>query len=723
MTRGIQTTVLVSLAITLNIPLAAIAAPLDEPADPNSGPGGAIPRGAKNLFLKASCSADKVWSNRTPNLAVNGNRKAGDHWAGPPIPAKHTVDLKTPAKFNTIRMITYYDGRRGYQYYVEVSTDGKTWKQIIDQRKNKARATSAGRVFKFEPIAARYIRTTFTGNSHDNNSGGHIVEIEGYMLDPAAKPKEPQAAEPLSGATGSVDQRYQRSVRPKLPDSKDWSSVAWRGERVHGQFVVWTGTELKDVTLTTSDMKGPGGKTIPATCVVPFFVRYTVGEGQLLGDILEPAKPIDLPKNSTRPIWVSVNVPQAAEPGVYKGTLTVKDAADNSVTFKLSVDVLANVLPAPRKWSFHLDLWQNPWAVSRIHGHKQWSPEHWAKLKKVLTLAAEAGQKCLTASIVDRPWGHQTQDAFGSMIAPTRNADGTWTYDYSVFDKWVEFGLACGIDRQINCYSMVPWGNNLYYQDAASGKYVKITAKPGTKAYNDYWSPLLKDFAKHLKAKGWFEKTTIAMDERHLEDMKNMIALVDKVAPGMKITLAANKNLESIIDRVHDYCFAIRFKAKPELNLKRAAQGRQTTFYVCCAPRRPNTFPFSPPAESTWLGWNAAARRYTGFLRWAFCSYNIDPMQTTDYPRRRWPTGDCYLIYPGPRSSIRFERLREGIQDYEKIRILRQTLTKQGKGGSAGLAKLESILETVVNKNHTNVVVNAKKALQALSRKTKTPTQ
>ena len=178
------------------------------------------------------------------------------------------------------------------------------------------------------------------------------------------------------------------------------------------------------------------------------------------------------------------------------------------------------------------------------------------------------------------------------------------------------------------------------------------------------------------------------MDERHLEDMKNMIALVDRVAPGMKITLAANKNLESIIDRVHDYCFAIRFRANPELNLKRAAQGRQTTFYVCCNPVRPNTFPFSPPAESTWLGWNAAARRYTGFLRWALCSYNLDPLKTTDYPRRKWPTGDCFLIYPGPRSSIRFERLREGIQDYEKIRLLREALTKQGKAGAAGLTAL-----------------------------------
>jgi len=715
--RIIKTAALFSLATTLLLSAAASAAPLDEPVDPNSSAGGAIPPGARNLFLKAACSADKVWSNRTPDLAVNGNRKAADHWAGPPIPAKHTVDLKTPKKFNTIRMITYFDGRRGYQYFVEASTDGKTWKQVVDQRKNKAKATAAGRVFKFEPVTARYIRTTFTKNSFNDDAGGHIVEIEGYMIDPAARPKEPTGAEALSGATGSVNERYGRSVRPQLPDSREWSAVAWRGERVHGQFAVWTGANLKDVTLTTSDMTGPGGKTIPAASVVPFFVRYTVGAGQLLGDILEPARPIDLPKNSTRPIWVSVNVPQTASPGVYSGTLLVKDAAGRSVKFKLSVDVLENVLPEPKHWSFHLDLWQNPWAVSRIHGHKQWSPEHWAKLKQVLTLAAQAGQKCLTASIVDMPWGRQTQDAFGSMIAPTRNADGTWTYDYSVFDKWVEFGLSCGIDRQINCYSMVPWGNNLYYQDAASGKYAKITAKPGSKAYADYWSPLLKDFAKHLKAKGWFEKTTIAMDERHLEDMKNMIALVDKVAPGMKITLAANKNLESIIDRIHDYCFAIRFRAKPELNLKRAAQGRQTTFYVCCAPRRPNTFPFSPPAESTWLGWNAAAQRYTGLLRWALCSYNIDPLKTTDYPRRRWPTGDCFLIYPGPRSSIRFERLREGIQDYEKIRLLRQALTKQGP---AALAKLDAILKTIQNRDHTNVVVKAKKALDALSRKTKT---
>ena len=90
-----------------------------------------------------------------------------------------------------------------------------------------------------------------------------------------------------------------------------------------------------------------------------------------------------------------------------------------------------------------------------------------------------------------------------------------------------------------------------------------------------------------------------------------------------------------------------------------------------------------------------------GLLRWAFCSYNIDPLKTTDYPRRRWPTGDCFLIYPGPRSSIRFERLREGIQDYDKIRLLREALAKQGAAGAAGLSKLEALSrETNVENNN-----------------------
>jgi hypothetical protein len=42
-------------------------------------------------------------------------------------------------------------------------------------------------------------------------------------------------------------------------------------------------------------------------------------------------------------------------------------------------------------------------------------------------------------------------------------------------------------------------------------------------------------------------------------------------------------------------------------------------------------------------------------------------------------------VYPGGNSSIRFEKLREGIVDYEKIRILRETAGRRGEEKSRSL--------------------------------------
>ncbi|GHT82457.1 hypothetical protein FACS189467_7710 [Bacteroidia bacterium] len=57
---------------------------------------------------------------------------------------------------------------------------------------------------------------------------------------------------------------------------------------------------------------------------------------------------------------------------------------------------------------------------------------------------------------------------------------------------------------------------------------------------------------------------------------------------------------------------------------------------------------------------------------------------------RTWAAGDCYLVYPAGRSSIRFERLIEGIQDYEKISILQAEFAS--KGDKIKREKLNQIL-------------------------------
>ena len=76
---------------------------------------------------------------------------------------------------------------------------------------------------------------------------------------------------------------------------------------------------------------------------------------------------------------------------------------------------------------------------------------------------------------------------------------------------------------------------------------------------------------------------------------------------------------------------------------------------------------------------HAVAGGYDGYLRWAVNSWTADPLRDSRF--RTWAAGDTYSIYPGPRSSIRFERLVEGIQDCEKIRILREELTTKGAKG------------------------------------------
>ena len=59
---------------------------------------------------------------------------------------------------------------------------------------------------------------------------------------------------------------------------------------------------------------------------------------------------------------------------------------------------------------------------------------------------------------------------------------------------------------------------------------------------------------------------------------------------------------------------------------------------------------------------------------------------------RAFGGGDCYILYPDGRSSTRFERMIEGIQAYEKIRILRNEKDRRGRSKNYGKQN-EKILE------------------------------
>lgn len=490
---------------------------------------------------------------------------------------------------------------------------------------------------------------------------------------------------------------------------KAFNHVAWRGEKVFAQAVVSSEEELKDVRLSVSDLRN-GKSLIGAENIRLQFVSYVVSDlldttkyGQcgsredkskwgevLVADVLDINDSMTVPAGRKQPVWMTVSVPSDARPGKYSGKLTITSSNAKARSLNVELTVADHVLPPARDWAFHLDLWQNPYSVARYENVPLWSDAHFEAMRPVMKMLADAGQKSVTATIMSRPWNGQTEDAFGSMVTKIRRIDGTWLYDYTIFDRWVEFMFSLGIDKQINCYSMIPWALEFDYIDQATSSPATFQAAPGSEEYNEYWGAFIADFARHLKAKGWFEKTMIAMDERPLESMQAVLGLIRKVEPAFKISLAGNYHEPVIYDIVD---FSETFSGKQEFpesaKAKRKELGLTTTFYTCCAEAHPNMFVISNPDEAAWLGWFAQAEGYDGYLRWAYNSWTLDPL--TDARFRTWPAGDCFVVYPGGRGSVRFSKLVEGIQDFEKVRILRSQWQKEGN--EAKLAQLTEVLK------------------------------
>jgi hypothetical protein len=218
---------------------------------------------------------------------------------------------------------------------------------------------------------------------------------------------------------------------------------------------------------------------------------------------------------------------------------------------------------------------------------------------------------------------------------------------------------------------MLPWKNRVRYLDRATGDYSWREWPPESEDFRSFWRSFLKDLRRHLVERGWFSRSYMGINENELGDSLASIRTLKQDSAEWKVTYAGSWHPE-LNDLLDDYCVIIDGSMSPDQVRQRRHAGRTTTFYVCCHPPRPNNFVFSPPAENAWMGWHAAASGYDGFLRWAYDSWTGDPAR--DARHVLWPAGDCFLVYPGARSGIRFERLREGIVDFEKLSILRELL-------------------------------------------------
>ena len=545
--------------------------------------------------------------------------------------------------------------------------------------------------------------------------------------DPTALTAEDEAAWDavkgnLNAAWGDAFCRYSRSLVPTPADEQTLKITLWRGEKGQAQALVWTTEGLDGVKCSVADFKSKDA-TMPASVAKTFFVRYTTADQilptkqqeVLMADMLDNIERFDIAAKTTRPVWVTFDIPEDATPGIYTSTLTISHAGWGRAKLHIEVEVVEHTLPDASEWSYHLDLWQHPTAVARAEGLELWSDAHFEALKRQMTILRDAGQKVITTNLNKDPWNHQCYDAYEDMIKWTLRKDGSWSYDYTIFDRWVEMMLSIGINKMINCYSMVPWNCELHYFDEAKVDMVTVKAEPDTPIFPKMWRPFLTDFKQHLKEKGWLTITNIAMDERSPAQMDAAANLLQECAPEMGFALADNHNSYKRYTMMKDVCAAIRRqRVDHEDIVMRRAKGQTTTFYVCCGPDFPNTFSWSQPFEAEMLGWLNVAFDYDGMLRWAYNSWPENPFVDSRFGH--WPAGDTYLTYPYGYSSLRFEKLVDGIENAEKIRRLR--------AAGVDTSEVEQMLETIRNTNFLDhqqpwhdIIKQAQEALNAVSRK------
>lgn len=507
----------------------------------------------------------------------------------------------------------------------------------------------------------------------------------------------------------SKDVHYAADAKLPARLTTDTTINAWRGERIGALALVRANEGERKVVKASLKGKLKGSAS---------FVDYVITDDyRKCGNHPTDLKPWNVPdiidhksgeialSNETRPVWVTIEVPRNAKPGIHKEVLNV---GGEKIT--LNVNVSAMTLPEPKDYAFHLNLWQQPYSVSRYGKVKPWSKEHFELLKPYAEFLARAGQKTISTILFFEPWGEQSNDLFEPMIETTKKADGSWSYNYDVFDKWVEFMDANGVNGLVECFTMIPWEMNFRYFDEASNEYKFLKTTTKSPEYRDLWLNYLKAFAKHLKEKGWFERTMISMDERALADMENAYRIVQEAEPDFKVSLAGNYHPEIEKD-LYSLTITLGESYPPGVLEARKERGQITNLYTCCSSPEPNLFSNSAPADAVWIPVYCTATGHDGYLHWSFMNWTDDPMHDSRF--KLFAPGDTYFIYPEGRSSVRYERMVEGIELSEKVRLLQEKFEKEGN--AKGLAELDKALNPlrmgVVSRYSTTArVVNHLKA-------------
>lgn len=501
--------------------------------------------------------------------------------------------------------------------------------------------------------------------------------------------------------------------------------AAAKNDREAVQIVVRPTESLKGLTATASAFAGPGGATIPAENIKLLQVYYhfvdhptdRTGVRDYWPDALPPLdKPLNVAAGENQPLWVLVHVPADAKAGDYTGQVELK-AEGFAATVPVQLHVWNFTLPERN----HLDTAFGLSPAMAFQYHQVKTPED---KRKLLDLYFQSFAEHRIS-----PYDPTALDHIRVKFLPEAKPPCA-ELDFAAFDA--------AMTRAVNQYHFT--NIRLPIQGMGGGtfheRYEPQIGRFGesTPQYQATFSSYVKQLESHLRDKGWLDMAYIYwFDEPDPKDyafVRSGMERLKRYAPGLK-TMLTEEPVDALAGPVDIWC-PVTPNYDHQAAEKRRAHGERFWWYVCCGPKAPycTLFIDHPATElRVWL-WQTWQRDVRGILVWesnywtSSAAYPDAPQNPYEDPmgyvsgystpkgtKRFWGNGDGRFLYPPlaaavpgasgpgpvlqpPVSSLRWEMLREGIEDYEYLYLLRDLLAKHRDRLSPERAKqFESLLQ------------------------------
>ena len=492
------------------------------------------------------------------------------------------------------------------------------------------------------------------------------------------------------------------------------------------QLVLRPGRLLQGVSLRPTDLTGPEGAAIPAGRIEVLRVGYVpvrrptdaAGEAAWWPDPLLPIESaLDLPAGLNQPFWVRVSVPPGTPGGTYEGTLLLT-AEGFEAQVPLRVEVHGFDLPArmtcETAFGFHARF------VWRYHG-----VDDEAGRRQLLDLYLESFSRHHISPYdpapLDRPavtWPDLTDRAVaeGEVIEPA--------IDFTAWDAAMRRAIE---EHGFNTF-------RLYIPGMGGGSQHR-RREPELRGYGaetPQYQALFRGYAgaveRHLRSRGWLDEAFVYwFDEPQPKDyafVMDGFRRLAAAAPGLRRMLT--EQVEPELVGGPDLWSPLASRFDPSAAAPRREAGERFWWYLCTVPKAPYPGLFidragTDPRVWLWQTWQAGV---DGILVWATNYWTSeaaypgrlqdpyeDPMSWMSLHagsagvRRPWGNGDGRLLYPppgalggspalsGPVESIRWEMLRDGVEDYEYLAMVRRSLRSGEALSEDDRRRLEALLE------------------------------